>query len=517
MKRLIRPAVAAAIALSLSPVFGAPAPNKEGAKKNQSAQKGVSPAQAGEKAEKEENPVIRSHKGTFQGKLVNYESKTGMLPVRRGEATAKIFYTAYTKKGVEDPSTRPLVFCFNGGPGSSSVWLHVGGFGPKRVQMTEDGMLPPPPFRLGANPHSILAVADLVFVDPVSTGFSRADKKEKAKEFHGMEGDLVSVADFVRIYTTRNERWSSPIFLAGESYGAFRVAGLAEKLHSSYGMYANGIILVSGVLAMDTLWGSDLAHVCFLPALSEVAAYHDQLDDTLWADETERRTAVSAFSRGAYAAALHEGLALSEAEQAEIANQMSAFIGISPAIIADRNLRVNPGFFREELLRDEGLAIGRFDARVKLDDGYAGGSMPELDPSYSTVLGPFASTFKDYMRRELGWKSDETYEILTSDVRPWDYGKSFEGRPVSVARQFSNVMTANPHLRVMVNAGWQDLATPYWSIAHTLRHLQIPRAQFSRIEETFYEGGHMMYTIEKSNQEWNEDVAKFILSASGLE
>ena len=358
-----------------------------------------------------------------------------------------MFYVAYTKDGVKNPSDRPIVFCFNGGPGSSAVWLHIGGFGPKRVQMNPDGTQPNPPFTLGDNPDSILRVADLVFVDPVSTGFSRAGKKEDAKDFHGFEGDLDSVAEFVRLYTTRNERWLSPKFLAGESYGAFRVAGVSEVLQEKYGMYLNGLVLVSGVLRFDTLWGGDLVDVCFLPGLCEVAAYHGKLKGDLAEDAKKRRAAVEAFAKNEYATALLQGGRLPDAKRKEIAGKLAEFTGLDADLIERLNLRIPASRFREELLRDSNEMIGRFDARIKSKDANRAGGSPDFDPSYSAVYGAFSATLKDYIRRELKFESDLVYEILTRKVHPWDYSNAFSGRPVDVTGKLASTLSENPNLK----------------------------------------------------------------------
>jgi len=280
----------------------------EGDKKEGSGDEGGSP---------EEETSDTKHTGTFGGEELSYTVTAGTMTVSKKEKdpAASMFYVAYVKDGVKDSAERPIVYCFNGGPGSSAVWLHLGGFGPKRVQMTADGMMPKPPFRLDDNPHSILRVADLVFIDPVSTGFSRSQDDEKVNEFHGFRGDLDSMAEFIRLYTTRNERWLSPKFLAGESYGAFRAAGLAHTLHKDFGFYLNGVVLVSGVLSFDTMWGTDLSYVTFLEAMSEVAAYHKKLEDTLLQDPEARRAEVETFAKGDYASALMQGRRLSEVDR----------------------------------------------------------------------------------------------------------------------------------------------------------------------------------------------------------
>lgn len=467
----------------------------------------------------EETSSVTEHSGTFGGEKIDYTATAGTMVVskREKEPKASMFYVAYTRDDVEDPAERPIVYCFNGGPGSSAVWLHLGGFGPKRVAMTPDGKMPAPPFRLVDNPHSILRVADLVFIDPVSTGYSRPADEEKAKEFHGFRGDLESMAEFIRLYTTRNERWLSPKFLAGESYGAFRAAGLADVLHDKFGLYLNGIALVSGVLGFDTLWGTDLAHVAFLPALSEVAAWHGKLGQELLDDPEGRREEVGEFANGPFASALLAGRRLDPETFEEVAAEVARFTGMDEEVVRRYRLRIPPSFFREELLREEGLVLGRFDARITGKDGDLAGRSPNYDPSYAAVFGPFSAALNDYVRRDLGYESDLVYEILSSRVRPWKYGDDFVGQPVNVLPQLASAMTENPELKVMVNCGHQDLATPWTAIRHSIDHLELDPALLENVEYTFYEGGHMMYTIEESNEAWNRDVAEWIVTNSGLE
>jgi len=467
-------------------------------------------------AKLKEKSSVTEHSGEFGGESIDYTATAGTMVISRKEEEPKasVFYVAYTKKGVEDPANRPIVYCFNGGPGSSAVWLHLGGFGPKRVQMEPDGSMPQPPFRLGHNPHSILRVADLVFIDPVSTGYSRAGEKKKADQFHGFKGDLDSMAEFIRLYTTRNGRWLSPKFLAGESYGAFRAAGLAHVLHDDFGLYLNGVVLVSGVLSFDTLWGTDLSHVTFLPALSEVAAYHGKLDQELLDDPEGRRERVRAFARGEYASALLQGGRLDEATRDAVAAEVAKFTGIDAETVERHELRLPASFFREELLRDEGLVLGRFDSRIIGRDGDRADDSPEFDPSYSAVYGPFSATLNDYVRRELEFESDLVYEVLSDRVRPWKYGDQFVGEPVNVLSELASALSENPALEILVNCGRHDLATPCSAIRHSLDHLDVAPALLDNVEYSHYPGGHMMYTIEESNAAWNRDVAAFIERAS---
>ncbi len=468
-----------------------------------------------EEEEAEEQTSVTRHRGTFAGEAMNYTATAGTIVLKKNEEKphASVFYVAYTKDAVDDPAERAICFCFNGGPGSSSIWLHLGGLGPRRVQMNADGTQPAPPYRLGENPNSLLAVADLVFIDPVSTGFSRAEKGEKASDFHGFDEDLNSVAEFIRLYTTRGGRWLSPKFLAGESYGAFRAAGLSQVLQDRYGMFLNGIVLVSGLLDFETLRGGDLSQISFLPGMAAVAAYHGKLADEVAADPARLRAEVEAFAKGEYAEALLLGAGLDGEKRSAVAAKLARFTGLDAKLIERLDLRLSPSRFRKELLRDEGVVIGRFDARIKGDDADKAGIYPGADPSYSAVYGAYSATMKDYVRRDLEFESDLVYEVLTGKVRPWNFDK-FAGSYVTVSNKLASALTENPYLQVLVACGNQDLATPYFGIQHSIDHLRVDPKVLDRVRFTFYEGGHMMYTIEDSNKQLNEDIAAFVLKAS---
>jgi carboxypeptidase C (cathepsin A) len=359
------------------------------------------------------------------------------------------------------------------------------------------------------NPDSVLSVADLVFVDPVSTGYSRPEKGEKASDFHGFNEDLSSVAEFIRLWTTRNGRWGSAKFLAGESYGAFRAAGLASVLQDRFGMYLNGIVLVSGVLDFGTLWGTDEAHVCFLPTLAAVAQYHGALGDAGPQGLEALTREVEAFAEGEYASALLRGFRLPPEERSRLAARVAGYTGLDAGLVERLDLRVPPGRFREELLRDRGLVVGRFDGRLTGEDGDLAGTNPGFDPSHAAVTGAYSAMVKDYLHRELGFESDLVYEILTDKVQPWNY-ETFAGTTVKVTDKLAAAMAENRHLQVLVLCGYHDLATPHFSIRQSLDHLDLAPSLRENIAVRFYEGGHMMYTIDASNSAVNRDVREFV-------
>ncbi|CAN5471194.1 peptidase S10 [soil metagenome] len=453
------------------------------------------------------------------GQPIDYDATAGTIPLtkRDGSTVASIFYIAYTRKNAAPPEERPIAFCFNGGPGSSSVWLHLGALGPRLVDLPGDGTQPAmPPFRLVDNAHSLLDVADLVFIDPVSTGYSRAKDPDEAKQFHGVEQDIESVGEFVRLYTTRNGRWGSPKFVMGESYGGLRAAGLAHHLQERYGMFLNGIALVSAVLDFRTLSpdaGSDLPYLAFLPTMTAVAFYHGTLDAERQQDFAKTMADVRSFARDHYLPALHRGAELPDADREKIATLLAAYTGLPRDVILDTDLRISPTFFRKELLRDKGIVIGRFDGRVTGTDPDRSGSSPTYDPSYNVVYGAFSSTLNAYVRGELEFESDLTYEILTSDVRPWNYSR-YTNRFVNLSNQLSTAIKDNPFLQVFVATGHQDLATPHDAITYSLDHLPLAPELRDNIHVRQYEGGHMMYTLPQSLVSLKADLAEFVRDAT---
>jgi len=435
------------------------------------------------------------------------------------KAKATVFYVAYTRDDVEDAGKRPLTFSFNGGPGSSSVWLHLGVLGPRRVEMAgEMGRLPRPPFRLVDNEFTLLAQSDLVFIDPVTTGYSRPAPGEKSKEYHDFEKDIESVGEFIRLYTSRAARWTSPKFLIGESYGTTRAAGLSGYLQERHGMYFNGIMLVSSILNFQTAYfrpGNDLPYILFLPTYAATAHYHGRLDEDLQQRPLrELLQEVEAFAMGDYTLALMQGAALPAAQRQTIVRLVARYTGLSRDYVERSNLRVEIMRFTKELLREEGLTVGRLDSRFTGADRDSAGETFEFDPSYAAILGPYTATLNDYVRRELQFESDLPYEILTDRVRPWSY-KKFENQYVDVADTLRKAMNMNPYLQVLVANGFYDLATPYLATEYTFNHLALPPARQQDLRMTYYEAGHMMYLHRPSLAQLHEDLAQFVEGTVG--
>ena len=488
------------------------------------------PDKAGEKAAEkpkdekkppvpEEKSVVTKHSIKIDGKEIKYTSTAGtiLLKLEDGTPKASIFYVAYAKDDVADLSQRPITFSFNGGPGSSSVWLHLGLLGPRRVPMGDAGSLLPPPYKLADNDTSLLDVSDLVFIDPVSTGYSRAVPGEAPKQFHGVEEDVASVAEFIRLYATRNKRWSSPKFLAGESYGTTRAAGLSGYLQEHFGMYLNGIILISSILNFETVEfdaGNDLPYILYLPTYTAIAWYHKKLPPDLQGDLQKAIEESRKFATGEYADVLAAGDTLPPARRAEVARKLSRFTGLSPDYVDRANLRIEIMRFTKELLRSERRTIGRIDARFLGVDRDAAGERPEFDPSIAAITGPYSGALNDYVRGDLKFDSDLPYEVLTSRVRPWNYAP-FENRYVNVAETLRRAMTENPFLHVFVAKGYYDLATPFFAADYTFDHLGLDPMLRSHLSGGYYEAGHMMYVHTPSRVKLKADIAQFLKSSTG--
>ncbi len=470
-----------------------------------------------------ERSSVTTHTLVVEGGELAYTATAGtlLLGPERGdeiEPRARLFYIAYTRDGVEDPSRRPVTFAFNGGPGSSSVWLHLGLLGPRRVELGDaDGLsAPPPPGRLVDNEYSLLDVTDLVFIDPVSTGFSRVLPEQDARQYHGVSEDIRSVGEFIRLWTTRNGRWHSPKFLIGESYGTLRAAGLAKRLQDELGIYLNGVMLVSTVLDFGTLQasnGNDLPFVTYLPSFAATAWYHGRLGEALQRRPLEEVVAEAReFAIERYAPALLKGSGLGEAEREAIVNELARLTGLSPAFIESHDLRVGQQAFSKELLRKRGLIIGRFDGRVVGHDRLSAGERPDYDPSYAALLGPMTAALNQYVRGELQFESDLNYEILTGDVHPWTWDDA-SNRYLSMVEPLRRAMVTNPHLRVFVANGYYDLATPVMAAEHSVAHLGLPEELRDHLTMGYYPAGHMMYTHLPSLEQLKSDLSQFIQGA----
>ena len=457
-----------------------------------------------------------THTLRIESTSLSYKATAGHMAIfdENEKITAKIFFIAYTRSDVANVSNRPVTFTFNGGPGSSSVWLHLGGLGPKRVLCGENGEQLPPPYRLVDNEGSILDATDLVFIDPVSTGFSKVPEGRNAKDHHGLQEDLNSVAEFIRLYLTRYKRWGSPKFLAGESYGTTRAAGLSSVLHDQYGITLNGVILISVALNFQTFLfaeGNDLPYSLYLPSYTATAWYHKKLPTELQQDFKKALNEAEQFAEGEYSQALMRGNALSEVEKQAIARKVARLTGLSEDYVLRCHLRVEYSRFMKELLRDRKRTVGRFDSRFLGTDSDANGATSEYDPSFPIVLGPYTQTLNDYVRSELKVENDSNYEILSGKVQPWKWNT--ENRYANLAANLRRAMMMNPYLNVYVANGYYDLATPYFAADYTFKHLAFDPLIAQRITTSYYDAGHMMYIHKPSLLKMRKELLAFIQGA----
>jgi carboxypeptidase C (cathepsin A) len=504
------------LAQAAPPAENTPAPADTKAAETKAAE--PKPAEKPADKEKEEPPVVTHHEIHAGGKTLKYTAITGMMPIRdaNGETEAHIFFIAYTLDGVSDTSRRPLMFSFNGGPGSASVWLHLGALGPKRVVMLPDGQMPAPPFHLVDNEYTWLDQTDLVFIDPVGTGYSRPEKPELGKKFWGVRGDIRSVGEFIRMYLTRYERWTSPLFMVGESYGTTRAAGLSGYLVER-GIAFNGIVLVSSVLNFETTdftKGNDLPYILYLPSYAATAWYHHKLAPDLERDLPATLKQAEEWAGTSYAEALAKGDRLAPAERQRTIDMLSRFTGLDKRYIDESNLRVAIQPFTKELLRDQKRTVGRLDSRFKGIDESAATVQPEFDPTTAAIRPPYTTTFNNYVRGELGYKTDLEYYILGEGITsPWQWDlRGIDGFP-DTSDDLRQAFAKNPYMKLFVASGHFDLATPYFATEYTLGHMGLDASQRKNIQTGEYEAGHMVYIDAKQLEKLKRDVAGFIDNA----
>jgi carboxypeptidase C (cathepsin A) len=459
-------------------------------------------------------PVETKHELTIGKKSLKYAVNTGMMPLKNeetGEIEAQIFFMAYTLDGKKDKSKRPLVFVFNGGPGSASVWLHLGALGPKRVKMQDEGWLPAPPYQLVDNPHTWLDAADLVFVDPVGTGYSRSAKAEYNKKYWSLKGDIESLGEFIRLYLTRFNRWTSPLFLAGESYGTTRAAGLAGHLVDK-GIAFNGVVLISNAINFQTLRfgrGNDLPNMLYIPTYAATAWYHKKLPDDLQKKPLKDVLAeVEAWTETEYALALTKGDRLDDKERQTIIDQLSRYTGINPTYIDGTNLRIDIWRFCKELLRDRKRTVGRLDSRFKGRDAIAVTEGPEFDPSMVEIAPPYTAMINHYVRSELGYETDTEYETLS--YKTFEGWEAEKGQYTDTSEALRSALAKNAFMKVMVAQGYYDLATPHFAAQYTFTHMDIDPELRDNIQTAHYEAGHMFYLDVKSLTKFRKDVEKFM-------
>ena len=482
----------------------------------------------GEAKPESEKPEAKSsstqHQIQIDGATVDYTATAGWLILENdeGEPIARFGYTAYTRDGVEDRSQRPIMFAYNGGPGSSSIWLHMGILGPQRVVVEDEGYAPPPPAQRVDNEYSIIDVTDLVMVDPVGTGFSKPLGDAKGEDFWGVDQDIRSVGSFIKEYVSLNGRWASPKYILGESYGGIRTAGLVWHLQSVHGMNFNGVVVVSPFLNMGSGidgGGIDLPHVLYLPTLAATAWFHDENpnkpDLETFHEEVER------FAYDEYAPALLKGYTISQAEKEAVAAKLAAYTGTSIDYWLRADLRVSHGQFLQELKRDERMITGRIDSRFIGPSVNPLSESMDYDPFFPAVGPAFTAAFLNYMHDELDFGRDETYQIM-GGVRDWDW----EHRPpnsrgwavpwANLRGDLAMALTMNPGLHLLVQQGYYDLATPTLATKHDVDHLDVPAEARERIRLELYEAGHMMYLHEESMRKFRDDLARFVTETDRL-
>lgn len=472
-------------------------------------------------APKEQAPKERSHSTqhevSVRGACIPYTATAATLMLRdaEDEPQASIFHVSYLRGDVEDPSPRPVTFAFNGGPGSSAMWLHLGCLGPRRLVMADAVAPLPPPYSIVDNEHSMLDLTDLVFIDPVGTGYSRVHGKTKAKEYYEIKRDATSLCEFIQAWLTKHGRWSSPKFLAGESYGTTRAAAIADELLQA-GVVVNGGIMVSnamhfGTLAFET--GNDLPYVLYLPSYAAVAAYHGKIklpNDDLESFLQEARE----YAVGEYARALLRGNRLSAEERTAVALKLSYFTGLSAVWIERADLRIEIGRFTKELLREQSQVVGRLDARYLGSDPDHVGELPMEDPSFIQPLGPYTAAVNQYLGKELEYPETRRYEAISLKVNEgWSWADDKRMGYPNTAEHLRRSMLMNPHLKILFASGLYDLATPFFATEYTASHLGREEHIKSNVYQAVYPAGHMMYVHPPSMERLRDDLERFYRAA----
>jgi len=457
-------------------------------------------------------PVVTHHQFAMNGKTLSYTATTGRLPIKRGDGKieAEMFFVAYTLDG-QDVTKRPLTFAFNGGPGSASVWLHMGALGPKRVVLQANGFMPAAPYRLEDNPDTLLDRSDIVMIDAMSTGYSRAATADLTRKFLGVKGDVQAFGEFIRLYLSRYERWSSPLFLLGESYGTTRAAGISGYL-ADHGVAFNGVTLLSMAVDFQTLeWNNsnDMPYFLLVPTFNMIAAYHHKLATDLTQDMAKTREEVVRWATNDYALALGKGDAMTPEEHRKIVDQLSRYIGLKPDVIEAHNLRIDVPTFTQELLLDQKLIVGRLDGRFTSanPDGDR-----EFDPTSAAILPPYTSAFYNYMRTELNYKSDMPYRVFAYDepgFQKWEWGNAVEGFP-STAGGLRSAIIKNPYMKILVLEGYYDLATPFTAANWTMDHLDLDAKARQNISYATFNAGHMVYIDRAEHDKMKKDLVDFM-------
>ncbi len=511
--RLILGMVFAAIVSLAQP---APSPAKPDPQKSEAAKPDAAKPDA---AKSEPEPQVTTHELRAGSKVLKYTATAGRLPItneQSGAVEGQMFFIAYTLDSPEPKAQRPLMFSFNGGPGAASVWMHLGMIGPKRVQMGDEGAFPPPPFRLVENEHSFLEFSDLVFIDTIGTGYSRSTTPELGKKFFGVQGDIASVGEFIRLYLTRYQRWTSPLFLIGESYGTFRAAGISGYLIDR-GVAFNGVILISSILNFQTVRfhkGNDLPFTLFLPTYTATAWYHKKLPRDLQADLKKALKESEEYASGEYAQVLAKGDRLTAQERSDAAGKLARLTGLDKRFIDAYDLRIEIMRFIKELRRSEGKTVGRLDSRLEASEGLNGAETPGFDPAVTAIRPPYQALVVDYLRRNLNYQSDLPYYALGGGIGPWEYGPGGTNQYADTSDALRQALVKNPHMKVYVGSGYFDLATPYFATEYTMSHLGIPPQLRASIQKSYFDAGHMFYIHTPSLEKVSREIRDFVQRAT---
>src|SRR5947207_912559 len=495
-----------------------PKPEEPAVKPTEPAPPQPEPKQGDDKKEEhfdmtEVAPVVSHHQMRMDGKTLKYTATAGRLPIKRadGKIEAEMFFEAYTLDG-QEAGKRPLTFAFNGGPGSATIWLHMGALGPRHVALSADGFLPMAPYHVEDNPYTLLDQSDLVMVDAIGTGFSRAENLDTSKKFWGVKGDIEAFSEFIRMYLSRYERWSSPLFLLGESYGTTRAAGISGHL-SELGINFNGNTLLSMVLNFQTLEDTktnDEPYIYLIPSYTMIAGYHHKLPSDLLQDLNKARQEAEQWAVGEYAQALAKGDAMSAAERDKAVTDMARYTGLTKEVIDQANLRIDVAKFTHYLLIDQKLRVGRLDGRYTGPDPDGLLDTRFYDPTEANIIGPYNTVFNNYVRTELGYKTDMPYYVFAQQAgfeEKWDWGSAGEGFP-DTASALRRAVDKDPFLKVRVMEGYYDLASLFLAAKYTVEHLNLPEKYRAQISYATYESGHMVYLHQSSLKKMKGDEAR---------
>jgi carboxypeptidase C (cathepsin A) len=476
------------------------------------------PAEKCDAASVKEESSVTEHSIRIGGQTIPYKATASFTQLKneKGDVTGLLYSAAYTRSDVKDMSARPVAFLYNGGPGSATMWLHMGAFGPKRVATVDGSFTPPAPYKLVDNTETLLDKTDLVFIDAMGTGYSHATCKGQEKDFYGVDEDVEAFGQFIETYLNRNDRWNSPKFLIGESYGTFRSAALGNYLQNHYTVHLNGIALISSVLDLSSLSflaGDDRSYIYYLPSYAAVAWYHKVLRDRP-ADVAAFIGEARKYAQGEYAAALYKGAELTASEKAAVAKRVSYFTGLSEEYLVKADLRVNLSQFRAELQRKSGLTTGRIDARFT---GYTYDLLEENaqgDPQGPAVGGAYTALINMYNHDELKFGKELVYHNTANAFGSWNWKRKnerggFPGTP-NVGPDLAQAMLTNPKMQVQVENGYYDLATPFFATEFTMEHLELPEALQKNIKEDYYTAGHMMYLHDEDRVSLHKQLAGFI-------